>query len=72
MHIVTMAFGSRCYVQPYVALGLGLKQVGHNVSVLANDDFEDFITNRGLAFSPLGMSVKSLVQGEAGQDYRSR
>ena len=35
MHITILAAGSRGDVQPYVALGMGLQQVGHEVRLVA-------------------------------------
>ena len=57
MHIVILAFGSRGDVQPYVALGCGLKAAGHGVTVAALDDYEALVTGAGLDFFPLGFRM---------------
>ena len=61
MRITILAFGSRGDVQPYVALGLGLQQAGHQILVCTGDDFETFVTARGLDFHPAGLSFHQFV-----------
>jgi sterol 3beta-glucosyltransferase len=53
MHITILAAGTRGDVQPYVALGLGLQEAGHEVRLVAADFFEAFVKNRGLDFFPV-------------------
>lgn len=53
MKITIFAVGSRGDVQPYVALGLGLKKAGHVVSVAAYSFFKEFVESYGLLFYPL-------------------
>jgi len=60
MHIVIMAFGSRGDVQPYVALGHGLKAAGHGVTVAALDDYETLIREAGLDFFSLGFRMADM------------
>lgn len=43
MHIRLLAFGTRGDVQPYLALALGLKQAGHDVSMATTSDFKEFV-----------------------------
>lgn len=62
MNITIVALGSRGDVQPYVALGKGLQQAGHCVSVMAHNDFEQLITDYGLSFVDLGGSIKVVAQ----------
>jgi len=62
MQVTIIAGGSRGDVQPYVALGKGLKEAGHTVRVLANQDFQDLITTYGLEFFDMGRGVKAMAQ----------
>jgi UDP:flavonoid glycosyltransferase YjiC (YdhE family) len=53
MRLTILAYGTRGDVQPYVALGLGLKAAGHRVRLAAPAAFEGFITGYGLDFAPI-------------------
>ncbi len=64
MQVTIIAGGSRGDVQPYVALGKGLKEAGHTVRVLATQDFQDLITTYGLEFFDMGGGVKLLAQSQ--------
>src|SRR3712207_9178778 len=45
--------GSRGDVQPYVALGLGLKEAGHEVRLATYTPFEGFVRGHGLGYHPI-------------------
>lgn len=49
MHITILTIGSRGDVQPFIALGLGLKQAGHHVQLATHSNFSrcsgDFFTS---------------------------
>jgi sterol 3beta-glucosyltransferase len=62
MQITLIAGGSRGDVQPYVALGKGLKEAGHTVRVLSPDDFHDLVTDYGLDFFSTGGSSQAMAQ----------
>ena len=64
MQIAIIAGGSRGDVQPYVALGKGLKEAGHTVRVLAPQDYQDLITAYGLEFFDMGGGVKTMAQSQ--------
>ena len=57
-NVTIFAFGSRGDVQPYIPLGQRLQQAGYTVTVLAGDEFRDFVTGAGLTFHPLGFRVR--------------
>ena len=61
MKITILALGTRGDVQPYLALGLGLKEAGHQVKLASSDIFEDFARTRGLDFSAVGTSPKEFL-----------
>lgn len=64
MQITIIAGGSRGDVQPYVALGKGLKESGHTVRILAPQDYQDLIVAYGLDFFDMGDGVKMMAQSQ--------
>lgn len=53
MKITITTVGSRGDVQPYVALGRGLAEVGHDVTLVVDQLFESFVHQNGLGFARL-------------------
>jgi len=64
MIISIVTGGSRGDVQPYIALGKGLKEAGFEVRLIASDDFEQLVTSAGLAFYSTGYSVASILDSD--------
>ncbi len=62
MRITVVTGGTRGDVQPLVALGLGLKERGHRVRVLAYPPFEGLIRERGLDFGRLSGDPRVIVK----------
>jgi sterol 3beta-glucosyltransferase len=54
MRITILTVGSRGDVQPYVALGVGLRAAGHEVRLATHEPFREFVSTHGLEFAPLG------------------
>ena len=54
--------GSRGDVQPYVALGVGLKDAGYHVRLLGSVNFAGLAHNAGLEFHSTGPDVEELLQ----------
>jgi len=52
-------------VQPYIALGKGLKDAGYSVRVLTNANFESFVASVGRTFCPVGDSIEAMLQTDA-------
>ncbi len=50
MRIALICIDSRGGTQPYLALGIGLKAAGHDILVIAPENFEALVTRAGLAF----------------------
>jgi UDP:flavonoid glycosyltransferase YjiC (YdhE family) len=67
MQATIIAAGSRGDVQPYVALGKGLKEAGHMVSFLASSDFEGLVAVHGLTFFDMGASIEAVARHMQGQ-----
>ena len=62
MTISIVASGTRGDVQPYIALGAGLKEAGYRVQVLTTEDFEGLVKSAGLEFCSTGTSVEAMLQ----------
>lgn len=60
--IVMLTIGSRGDVQPFVALGVGLRQAGYNVTIGTHDVFEDFVISYGLDFAPIAGNPRHLLE----------
>jgi len=50
MKIVILTLGSQGDVQPFVALGTGLKKIGHEITICTSYSFKQFITEKGLNY----------------------
>ncbi|MBP3127812.1 glycosyltransferase [Thalassospira sp. ER-Se-21-Dark] len=61
MHVMLMTYGTRGDVQPFVALGRGLIQKGHRVTIAAPERFAGFITDHDLEFTPLTDALIALM-----------
>jgi sterol 3beta-glucosyltransferase len=62
MQIAIIALGSQGDVQPYVALGRGLKAAGHAVRLVTHENFGKLISSHGLAFCPMSGNVQEVVE----------
>jgi len=68
LNIFIVTAGSRGDVQPYVALGKGLKAAGHAVTVCTCSSFEAFIIDHGLDYGYMNDDFIKLVDSEAGRE----
>ncbi|MBL8055611.1 MAG: glycosyltransferase family 1 protein [Anaerolineales bacterium] len=69
MRVTILTMGSRGDVQPYVALGAGLRRAGHAVTLATHREFETFIRRHGLEFAPVAGDPRAIVRSEAGQRF---
>jgi vancomycin aglycone glucosyltransferase len=65
MEIGLAAEGTRGDVYPMLALGERLRALGHGVRVCASPDFAEAARTRGLAFHPVGESVRAYLTEKA-------
>ena len=71
MNITILTIGSRGDVQPFVALGVGLKEAGHEVTLATGKAFEAFVTEHGLRHVALDVDLLERLQSVArGQSCR--
>lgn len=54
-------------VQPYCALGIGLKRAGHEVTVAANENFFAFVKQFDLEFAAIAPNIQEFLQSKKGQ-----
>ena len=66
MKILILAQGSRGDVEPFVALGKGLKAAGHNVKVCVPSRFERFVTEHGLCYSYMNDDIIKIIDTSEG------
>ena len=64
MRIAIIALGSQGDVQPYIALGKGLKKAGHFVRLLTHENFEDLVNAHGLDFWAAKGNVQDVIQSK--------
>lgn len=61
LSIVVQVVGSRGDVQPFIALGNELQRHGHRVRLATHGVFEEFVTDAGLEFYPIGGDPSELM-----------
>jgi sterol 3beta-glucosyltransferase len=59
--------GTRGDVQPYVTLGAGLKEAGHEVTIVTGKDFGAMVSGRGLRYVALDVDLLELTQSPEGR-----
>lgn len=67
MHVFIVTLGTRGDVQPYVALGKGLRAAGHAVTVCTSCGFESFVTGHGLTYAYMNNDIIDLVHSDEGR-----
>jgi sterol 3beta-glucosyltransferase len=65
MRITINAFGSRGDVQPYVALGKGFKEAGHDVRLTTHRIFEVLVLEHNLDFFPMEGDPRQVLLTQA-------
>ena len=68
MNVLIVTLGSRGDVQPCVALGKGLKNAGHEVTICTSKLFQPFITAQGLHYGPMNNQLMQLMDSDMGRD----
>lgn len=67
MRILIATFGSRGDVEPFLALGLGLKNAGHEVVICTARRFEGWIADHGLEARAVSDDLLDLMDTEDGR-----
>lgn len=67
MNIFLLTVGSQGDVQPFVALGQGLQNAGHTVTIATGQGFGPLIEPRGLRYAPLNADYLQMIQSPEGK-----
>ncbi len=67
MNVAILTLGTRGDVQPYVALGAGLKEAGHEVTLVTGKGFEAIVFGRGLRYVALEVDLLEIAQSPEGR-----
>jgi len=62
LHFVCLTIGSQGDIQPYIALGLGLMNQGHTVTIVTHEEYRDWIVGFGLGHRPAGGDPGTLMK----------
>ena len=62
LHFVCLTIGSRGDIQPYIALGLGLKNLGHRVTIVTHEEYRDWIVGFGIGHRSAGGDPGTLMK----------
>ena len=65
MKIAITTVGSRGDLQPFISLGLGLKDAGYDVLIVSAKNEEDYVINYGLKFFALDVDIQELMEGNS-------
>jgi sterol 3beta-glucosyltransferase len=68
MNVFIATIGTRGDVQPYVALGEGMRRAGHDVTVCTSTRYESLVTERGLGYGRLRDDLVALVETPEGRN----
>ncbi|AKG21509.1 glycosyltransferase [Calothrix sp. 336/3] len=64
MRIAIIAMGSLGDVQPYIALGKGLKEAGYWVRLVTHENFAELVNSHGLEFCPVRGDIQSIAESK--------
>jgi sterol 3beta-glucosyltransferase len=67
MKILILTLGSRGDVQPFVALGVGLKKAAHEVTICTSSSFEKMIQEQGLNYAYMNDELTKLAGTQTGR-----
>ena len=68
MNIFIATYGSRGDVQPYVALGKGLQNAGHEVTLATSERFCNFVKAHGLHYGYMNDDLLAILNTDQGRD----
>lgn len=67
MNVTLLTIGTRGDVQPFVALGVGLRRAGHKITLATGTGFEGFVNEHGLRHSTLEVDLLERLQSPEGK-----
>ncbi len=72
MKIFIATVGTRGDVQPYVALGKGLRAAGHDVTLATCERFRGFVEEHGLGYGHVNDEIMQLVDSDVGKELMEK
>jgi UDP:flavonoid glycosyltransferase YjiC (YdhE family) len=69
MHFVLVTIGTRGDAQPFVAVGVRLKERGHHVTVATHEDHRSLVEGAGLTLRPICGNIRELLETPAGRRW---
>lgn len=70
MRITILVVGTRGDLQPFLALGLGLKRTGYMVKIATHDVYRDLVEGYELEFATLEGNPRQLMEQQSGQSWQ--
>ena len=70
MKIFIATYGSRGDVQPYVALGKGLQDAGHHVTLATSERFRAFVEEHDLQYGYMNDDLLEILDTDQGRDRK--
>lgn len=67
MNILITTFGTRGDIQPFIALGVGLKAAGYNVGICTAEGFKPFVEENGVEYVFMNNDLLELSQAALGE-----
>ncbi len=67
MNILILTIGSRGDVQPYIALGMGLKAAGHTVTIATCARFRSFVEDHALNYGYINDDLLKIIDSAQGK-----
>ncbi|MFG5409412.1 glycosyltransferase [Piscinibacter sakaiensis] len=68
MRVLLLTLGSRGDIEPFIALGIGLRAAGHEVTLGATRHLADVIEGHGLRHAPMDDGFFELLHSRAGRE----
>lgn len=69
MRFLLLGWGSRGDVEPFVALGRGLRAAGHDVALAAGRDYAPWVESHGLTPEPFGVDMQEAMRSPLGRRW---
>jgi sterol 3beta-glucosyltransferase len=69
MNITLLTTGTLGDVRPYLALALGLQEVGHRVTLVAPENFETYVKQFNIAYHSLVGNTQEILESEEGRQW---
>jgi UDP:flavonoid glycosyltransferase YjiC (YdhE family) len=69
LRIVVAALGSRGDVQPFLNLGVGLRENGHDVQMAVPENFMELVKEHGLGFVSIRGDFKKMLSSTEGRKF---